>query len=308
MVMMANTFLVPLSIALVCALGLVAPVAFGADSGARILQFPTNHSFGTIKIMKFKIAPLDAKGKVEIPAGARVELIVDFDATHDLSPLKNLPPDALYKLTLKKLEIDDTQLKNLENLTGLVDLDLEETDVSDEGLRWFHKLNKLDRLKLRATLVTGKGLVHLKPLTSLSDLSIANDSIGDEGLENLVGLKKLTSLNLSRSRVTDQGLKRLAPMSQLHKLDIEFNKVTDSGIASLVSLKNLRELLLSDTLVTAGCIKYLQQLPSLIQVIYSEGNFNARDAAKLSAALPHCHVEEYVKHRKVQFELFEPLH
>ncbi len=290
------------------AFGLVSDVALGADSGARILQFPTNHSFGTIKIVRSKSTPLDAKGKVEIPAGALVELIVNFDATHDLSPLKNLPPDSIYKLSLKKLEIEDAQLKYLENLTGLVDLDLEETDVSDQGLRWLHKLNKLERLKLRASLVTGKGLVYLKPLSSLTDLSLANIAIGDEGLENLVGLKKLTGLTLSRAQMTDQGLKRIAPMSQLEKLDIEFNKISDAGIASLVGLKNLKELLLSDTLVTVNCIKYLKQFPALHQIIYSERNFNAQDAAKLSAALPRCHIEEYIKHRKVQFELFEPLH
>lgn len=303
-----NVFRAIFLVAFTCFVEYFSPVAYCAHVGGRSLNFPSDHSFGVIKITNFKSPNLIAKGTVEIPAGALVNLIVDFGATHDLSPLKNLPPDSIYKLDLKNLEIENNQLKNIENLTGLKVLDLEATEITDDGLRWLHKLNKLERLKLRTTLVTGKGIIHLKPLTNLTFLSLASNSIGDDGLENLVGLKQLNELELSRGKITDVGLKRIAPMSQLKSLDVEFNSITDSGIASLVGMKKLKTLLLSETLVTASCIKYLKQLPSLAYLIYSQKNFPGLDNAKFSAALPHCHVNEYLKHRNPQLELFEPLH
>ncbi|MBS1954205.1 MAG: hypothetical protein JST89_08465 [Cyanobacteria bacterium SZAS-4] len=297
-----------LLVTFICFVEYFSPAALGANGGARTLKFPSDHSFGVIKIANFKSPNLIAKGAVEIPAGGLVDLIVDYGATHDLSPLRNLPPDSIYKLDLKNLEIENAQLKNIENLTGLKILDLEATDITDEGLRWLHKLDKLERLKLRTTLVTGRGITHLKPLTSLTFLSLASDPVGDDGLENLAALKNLTELELSRSRITDAGVKRIAPSSQLKSLDIEFNDITDNGIASLVGMKKLKTLLLSETKVSASCLKYLKQLPSLKQLVYSQKNFVGLDNAKLSAALPHCHVDEYLKHRNAQLELFEPLH
>ncbi len=281
---------------------------YAAETGAvRVLQFPDKQSFGTIRFHKSKRTPIAARGRVEIPADSPIELLVSYDGGHDLSPLRNLAPDAIHKLTLARLEINDNQLKDLENLTGLNELDLEETDIGNDGLRWLHKLTKLKHLRLKSTLVTGKGLVFLKPLTSLTDLSLSSNSIGDEGLENLVVLKNLKSLVLTRSQITDQGLKRLGTLEQVKRLEIEFNKLTDAGLASLVGWKNLRQLLLTDNRITVNCLKYLKQLPALDYVVYSPRNFSPKDLATLKTALPHCRFEDYVKDRDVQYDLFRPL-
>lgn len=284
------------------------PAIAGGNSPVRVLQFPAQQSIGTIRIVKSKRDPMQAKGRVEVPANARVELSLAYEAAHDLSPLKNLPPDGIQRLVLASLEVQDDQLKYIENLTGLEDIDVEDTEIGDAGLRWLHKLTKLRNLRLKSTLVTGKGLVSLRPLVSLRSLSLSSNSIGDAGLEHLVGLKNLKVLSLTRCQITDRGLQQIALMPQLEKLEIEFNKVTNAGIASLVGLKNLRELFISDNLITSACIKSLKQLPALEKLVYSSKNFAPDDVAKLKAALPHCHVEEYLNNRHVQLDLFEPLH
>ncbi|RTL44500.1 MAG: hypothetical protein EKK48_04405 [Candidatus Melainabacteria bacterium] len=287
---------------------LVLPALAGGNSAVRVLQFPAKQSIGVLRINRSKGNTIQAKGRIEVPANANIELRLAYEAAHDLSPLKDLPPDGIQRLVLASLEVEDDQLKYIENLTGLEDIDVEETEIGDAGLRWLHKLTKLKNLRLKSTLVTGKGLVYLKPLVSLRNLSLSSNSIGDAGLENIVGLKNLKVLSLTRCQITDRGLQQIASLTQLEKLELEFNKITDSGIASLVGLKNLRELFLSDNLMTGNCIKYLKQLSNLEKLIYSSKNFKPNDVARLKAALPHCHVEEYLKDRNVQLDLFEPLH
>jgi hypothetical protein len=56
-------------------------------------------------------------------------------------------------------------LKDIGELTNLVDLQLRHAGVTDAGLKDLKKLDKLETLYLNNTRVTGEGLKELKELT-----------------------------------------------------------------------------------------------------------------------------------------------
>ena len=78
-------------------------------------------------------------------------------------------------------------LASLKSLTSLRELLLNNTTVSDTGLRQLAELRNLRRLGLAGTLVRGDGFQHLK-LPSLADLDLTSAPVNDEGLKHIAAL------------------------------------------------------------------------------------------------------------------------
>jgi hypothetical protein len=69
-------------------------------------------------------------------------------------------------------------------------------------------------LSLDNTQITDEGLRHLIVLKNLASLSLNNAQVTDEGLRHLIGLKDLAHLKLKNTQVTDEGkmaLKKALP-------------------------------------------------------------------------------------------------
>ena len=92
---------------------------------------------------------------------------------------------------------------------------INDTKVTDAGLKHLKGLTKLERLYLSDTKVTDAGLMHLTGLTKLKTLSLRNTKVTDAGLEHLKGLTELQTLELNSTEVTDPttGDFTLAPTS-----------------------------------------------------------------------------------------------
>ena len=84
---------------------------------------------------------------------------------------------------------------SLRGSTNLLSLDLQDTDVSDDGLQ------------------------ELKPLVNLRSLVLAHTCVGDAGLEHLKSIPSLRSLNLSRLKITDRGMQSIRGLTQLTEFD-----------------------------------------------------------------------------------------
>jgi len=109
----------------------------------------------------------------------------------------------------------DSDLATLEGLSGLHELRLDCTGVTDAGLVHLKSLKSLRVLDLSLTDVTDAGLEQLTSLTGLQDLDLTGMQVTDAGIENLMDLKGLRSLGLCQSReywwphVTDAGMAKL---------------------------------------------------------------------------------------------------
>ena len=154
-------------------------------------------------------------------------------------------------------------------LTGLRDLKLCSSEVTDEGLRMLSDLVQLTSLNLYCCkAVTDLGLLSLfSSLIYLQRLELFGCClVTDKGLQSLVGLRHLLDLGVSRcGGLSDHGLAGLAAVTSLTRLNLRSVKhLTDEGlVVCLRSLTNLRELDLSSNALTDQCVNVVCQLPLL---------------------------------------------
>src|SRR5207247_10412717 len=101
----------------------------------------------------------------------------------------------------------------LPELTPVCHLCHDTTRVGDAGLAHLKSTTRLVQLTLNGTRVTDDGLALLRELPcrrSLQTLHLASLPITDEGLSHLRDFERLEILNLSDTRVTDDGLRHVA--------------------------------------------------------------------------------------------------
>ena len=125
----------------------------------------------------------------------------------------------------------------------VVYVDLAETAINDEGLKYLNK--------------------HLKGLMRLIGLRLNDTQVGDDGLKHLIsGLTNLRQLNVSNTLVSDKGLKHLNGLTNPHILLLENTQISDGGLKHLCGLKTLSLLSLENTQVTKeGVIELQKALP-----------------------------------------------
>ncbi len=120
---------------------------------------------------------------------------------------------------LKGGEITDAALKDVGQVTSLVDLRLGTTKVTDAGLEEVAKLDQLQALGLELTGITDAGIARLKGLKNLVYLNLYGTAVTDAALENLRDMTHLRSLYLWQTKVTPEGVKKLQDALPLMMID-----------------------------------------------------------------------------------------
>jgi hypothetical protein len=101
-------------------------------------------------------------------------------------------PEVGSQVDLRGTEVTDDQLGVLAGIDELWTLRLDNTGITDEGLRIIaERLPKIDTLYLSGTKITGKGLRHLKSLQNLEWLGIDDTAVRESDLAVLAGMKRL---------------------------------------------------------------------------------------------------------------------
>jgi hypothetical protein len=125
---------------------------------------------------------------------------------------------------------------------------------TDDDLAHVSSLEYLKEVWLEQTDVTDAGLRHLKHLRQLETLALICKSergtpanITDVGIERLSGLTNLQVLRLDNADVTDAGLAHLRKLTKLRDLDLFGTEISDAGLVHLQGLKNLEYLDISET-------------------------------------------------------------
>lgn len=94
--------------------------------------------------------------------------------------------------------ITDDGLALIAGHTGLENLDISYSKVTDRGLKHLARLKKLTILDLEGCQITDDGLAELSGLSDLKWLLLPETRVTGEGLEHLKDLKKLTLVSLPR--------------------------------------------------------------------------------------------------------------
>jgi endonuclease YncB( thermonuclease family) len=161
-------------------------------------------------------------------------------------------------------KVTDAGLKHLAGLKGLVELNVNWTGVTAEGVvRLVSGRLGMDRLEISGVPFRDEDLAAMRGIPDLRALSLRATRITDAGLAQLRRFEKLRSLSLMSTNVTDAGLAHLETLTDLEDLDLDRTAVTDAGLAHLRGLVRLRRLQVAHTRVTDAGLRHLEDLPDL---------------------------------------------
>lgn len=174
---------------------------------------------------------------------------------------------------LIQLEIDETRtsaegLKNLKEFPKLQILSCHALFVTDEIAAIIAEMKELRSLNLRDTLIGDDGLAAIAGLPNLAKLHVGECAVGDEGVKALGDCKSLTNLVLWRTEVGDEGLAALVDLPELVELNIgELRSLasppTDEGIAALAKIPKLEQIVLDQLYITPAAIDPFKEVKTL---------------------------------------------
>jgi hypothetical protein len=156
----------------------------------RVIRFPADRNYGTLYARN--ISSMDyrdwqwlgnARGVKEVFLDKAVRLDAKGAGGNGLDFLDSLHSEDLQALFLS--DIDDSALAHVTRLTGLQELCLSNTTVSEEGLARLAPLDGLQRVYIYQTAIGDQGLLNLTCLRGLKWLTCSGTTISEEGLKRL---------------------------------------------------------------------------------------------------------------------------
>ncbi|MCO8123596.1 SUMF1/EgtB/PvdO family nonheme iron enzyme [Stieleria sp. TO1_6] len=140
--------------------------------------------------------------------------------------------------------LDDSGLAALSHAFSIERLELGSNAISDKGIEYLGRINRLRWLTVTSQGVTGSGLGPLTLLPNLQELSLRTPGLTDVAFEYLATAKQLTKVKLAHrgvqpaSALTNQGLMKMAAAVWLRELWVARNdtQITEDQIKQLDSL------------------------------------------------------------------------
>ncbi len=306
--------------AAVMALSLLFISPFGSSpafaKGETIIRFP-DRPIGRFNLIRPASDPTDdgvlsrdnlAVGAIKVPAGCMLSLTLNFNGSQNTKFIRQLPSHLIRSITCKDLEIDDKSVSDICTMTDMVNLNLQGTDLTDEGIKALSPLTKLRRLNICDTLVTQKGLAVLKNMPFLDNLNLSRLTLGDGVVEQLKPLSNLQQLDLCGTQLKEKSLLQLPRFDKLLTLNIGRNNVSDKCLVSLLKYKNLHALDVMDTWITGEGLKKLKGLPKLRIIVIRDASLKNGEKEQLRKLFPLVKINDGSRERVIPKELFAPLH
>jgi len=298
-------------------LTLIFPHTAMAQAGEKILQFPNDYSVGRIYILKPNRPPDDrstltpkffeARGTLKLNPKLRLSLEANYQLVEHCEILRALPPDSFDQMSLAKLPIQNKDLNNLTHFTKLVRLDLNDSDITDGGIKFLLTLHDLQYLNLSHTLISAKNIGILQALPHLQNLDLNHVDLSGTDLAGLPALKDLRYVHFSNCCLTDAAVTNVAKLSMLENVSLPGNlNVSGASFRKMAACKHLVKLDVSGTKVTAKDLEALKGLNlNCIELRQEQGDVNTR--ARLHALFPRA-VLMIKSETRLPTELFRPLH
>lgn len=140
--------------------------------------------------------------------------------------------------------ISDKEMEILKDAESLLTLHIDDTEVTDAGLKHLVDVPGIIILHLPTT-IGDEGFEHIGKLTSLRTLTAEECQVTDAGMAHLENLTDLRWLKLNKTAIGDKGLYALKDLTNLHTIEIQSTKITDRGLLALSGLSGLNTLLIS---------------------------------------------------------------
>jgi len=241
------------------------------QSSARTIRFPGRETYGTLYTRAHntkgdwkELGP--ARDYVEVPANRDLQLALSQDAIRSLGwPLIDIKPNDLQSLKVSRplQSIDETELKAIEKLTGLEELNLAFADIGNEGLVYLKNLTSLRILNLNGNRIGAEGLGHLANLKDLEDLSLVFTQIDNAALTKLASFPNLRKLDLTSTLIDDEALRIIKEFHSLEELRVEKTAITGAGFEELASMPKLRSIGLTNLPLNGSYLRTLAKIRTL---------------------------------------------
>lgn len=187
--------------------------------------------------------------------------------------------------------MSDRLMAGVGSLTGLRQITLTGSDVTDAGLKCLAKLPNLTKLEIASIQTNGSCFKGMSTLRHLNDLTISGDSIKLENVKFLAMLPELQSLQFDRACVNNAEVAYIGQCKELRSLDISLNPaVTDDSAKSLANLKHLETLNISGTSISLKGLTGLKGLP-LKWIGLPKADYNRLEAEEIKRLFPTAQIK-----------------
>jgi len=192
--------------------------------------------------------------------------------------------------------LNDDRLALLTGLAALENLQTNQAQITDDGVKPLAKLRSLRNLKFfhPGASFSGAGLAHLAELPHLQSLTVAGSiAFNDDGMAAVARLKTLQEFRTWHAGVTQEGVKKLKELPNLKNLNLGQRLTykppacpTDGTIDILIELKSLETLQLSETRLSFTSLQRLKQLTTLKKLTLEGIEISKADLERLEKELP----------------------
>jgi hypothetical protein len=169
--------------------------------------------------------------------------------------------------------VGDRSVLNLVRGGNVKTLILQDSQVTDDGLRLVQNCSQPFFLNVQGTAITDKGLSVLTD-KQLSGLVICRTGITDEGLSSLAQIQGLEYLSLSDTKLTGIGVRYFDRRTLLPSLQLDGTSLTSAGVLALAEAR-CTQLNLSRTFVGDNELMLFAANLDLIELNVSETKVTA---------------------------------
>jgi hypothetical protein len=171
-------------------------------------------------------------------------------------------------ISARRLKNTDDMLAETAVCEHLQRVQLENTDVSDQGLKTLADKTELESLEILGSKripsrLTDEGVGQLAHLSKLQRLAVTDAQVTDKSLTIIATFPQLRNLSLHRTAITGENLDKLAELPKLKWLHLNGTRVTDDSMRAAAALKGLEHLSLTNTGISDSAIEHLRQLRHL---------------------------------------------
>lgn len=250
-------------------------------------------------IGEINVCNLKASGEVSLPLNTQIEFCpTDIFKRHPRL-FKRFRGDDLRALNLsaKRADLDKDFLdfadvnKVLENCTHMKQLEainLDDSDLNSNGLRYLDGFSKIKALCLARCALPTEEIAKYKYLKQLSFLKLITSTKITPVLEKLRDSKAILVLVLNKSYFDDNDARLLGEIKQLRSLEIRATRITDEAIKVLPA--NLVELNVESCKITPASIDSFSRYKQLRHLQINTKTFSPEDLQRLKKNVPLAHL------------------
>lgn len=262
-----------------------------------LYDFPSEFSIGTYSYddpyAKYKREG-EAQGPISVPMGVRLNLQTSAAVSRYPDLLSYFRPHDIGYLLVGQMDtLDSRMAPNIQRLSGLYKLAMNGAPLADSDLRWIEKMPNLLELNVSNSKITAEGLAKSSLLPRLLGLSAQHVVNIAPVLKVLADAGRICDLDIAYTEADGSSIDQIVKMSNLWHLDLRGANINDADFSKLSRLPNLQSLdIRTCTSLTAKIYDSFKHFRLLNRVGMPFDAVDEKRTAELRKSCPKVHLFE----------------